>query len=155
MKKHDIIIIGLSSQKDKKGHELLPLDIKTNSGKFIKQIEDELAHLTFHKTNLVKYVPLDKENKIRYPTIEEFNSCFNHLESEIEKVNPKIIILLGEKVANFITKKYKIEKEKYKATQYKDKQIICIDHPSYLMIYKRKQIENYSDKIIKLINDCL
>jgi len=154
MKKYYVMIVGISSQKDKEGEKLKPLDIKTNSGKFIKQIEDELKHLTFYKTNLVKYVPLNEKNKIRYPTTKELNSSFNELEIEIKKVNPKIIILLGRQVAEFITKKYEIKKEKYKSVSYSNKHIIYIDHPSYLIIYKRKQLKEYKEKIVKLIKNC-
>lgn len=149
------MLIGISAQKNKPNKIFTPLDPETNSGKFIQQIENQLPQISFYKTNLIKCAPLNSDNKIRYPTTEEYQTCFSHLENEIKKTNPKTIILLGEKVANFITNKLQIKKEKYKPIPYNNKIIIYIDHPSYIMIYKRKQLKKYQNEIIKLLSNNL
>ena len=152
IKQSDIMIIGISAQKNKDNKKFSPLDKDTNSGKFIDEIERSLSKETFYRTNLLKCAPLDNKEKIRYPKKEEYEKCFNNLEYEIKKIRPKIIITLGNKVSDFISKKFKISKEKYKKIKYNDMTIIHIDHPSYIMIYKRKNMDDYKNIILKLLD---
>ena len=149
--KSDIMIIGISSKKNSSTKTFSPLDISTNSGKFILQLEKSLKDKTFYKTNLIKCAPLSDDGKIRYPTNFELNSCLPHLEQEIKTVNPKIIITLGKQVTDFISELFELPLPKYQTTTYKNFAILPIDHPSYIMIYKRKQIKQYKNKITDLI----
>ncbi|MDA3836654.1 MAG: hypothetical protein PF542_03450 [Nanoarchaeota archaeon] len=149
----DIMWVGISSQQNKKELVFNPLDGRTNSGKFVNLIESKLPKVSFYKTNLVKCLPLDSKGKIRYPTTKEYTLCFNHLSEEISTVNPKIIILLGNSVSKFVCEKFNINGEKYLPIRYKDKIIVTIDHPSYIMIYKRKKIDEYIDTIIEIIKN--
>ena len=149
--KSDIMLIGISSQKNTPTKTFTPLDPSTNSGKFISQLETALPNKTFHKTNLIKCAPLNSQNKIRYPTNQEFEKCFPYLKQEIKKVNPKTIILLGRHVTTFLSKKLNLNLKKYHPTKYNGTTILPIDHPSYIMIYKRKQLEQYRDKILNII----
>ena len=145
------MFIGISSQKNSLQKIFQPLDISTNSGKFITQLETALPNQTSHKTNLIKCAPLLPSGKIRYPTNKEINSCFPHLEKEIKSVQPKIIIPLGKQVTTYFSKHFQIPLKKYHPTKLENFTILPIDHPSYLMIYKRKNLEDYRNKIIKLI----
>jgi uracil-DNA glycosylase len=149
--KSDIMLIGISSQKNTNTKTFTPLDSSTNSGKFISLLEKHLPNKTFYKTNLIKCAPLNSQNKIRYPTNQEFEKCFPHLKQEIKKVNPKTIILLGKHVTTFLSKKLNLNLKKYHPTKHNNTTILPIDHPSYIMIYKRKQLKQYRDKIIKII----
>ena len=149
--KSDIMIIGISSKKNSGTKTFSPLDISTNSGKFILQLEKSLKDKTFYKTNLIKCAPLSDDGKIRYPTNFELNSCLPHLEQEIKTVNPKIIILLGKQVTAFLSQYWSTNLDKYIPTMHNGMTIIPVDHPSYIMIYKRKQIKQYKNKITDLI----
>lgn len=151
--KSDIMWIGMSAQQNKNDFEFEPLDKRTPSGKFICSVEDELPDYLFYKTNLVKCLPLDFENKIRYPTNKEYSICFDNLLKEIELVEPKFIFLLGGSVSKFVCKKFNVKKEKYVLIPYKDKFFIVIDHPSFLMVYKRKSLNKYINKIVSLIQN--
>lgn len=149
----DIIIIGISSQKNSETKVFTPLDSSTNSGKFISLLENSMPDKTFYKTNLVKCAPLNSGGKIRYPSQEELEKCFSHLENEIEMVKPKIIITLGNQVASFVSEKFGIKLEKYVLTKFNGVSILPIDHPSYIMIYKRKQLEQYKNRVVGIIKN--
>ena len=153
IKSSDIMFIGISSQKNTKDKIFEPLDEKTNSGKFISQIEKLLTGKTFYKTNLVKCAPLDSENKIRSPTQNEITLCFPNLKEEIKNVKPKVIILLGKQVSEAISNNFSLRLKKYTTTKYGNITIIPIDHPSYIMIYKRKQLRKYLSTIAKLLRN--
>ena len=150
-KKSDIIFVGISSQKNKKDIKFEPLDGRTNSGKLIQEIQESLPRICFHKTNLIKCAPLDKNEKIRYPTKKEFENCFENFKEELKIINPKIIFLLGSHTKKFIEQKYNIKLEKEKLISYKNLNFIAINHPSYIMIYKRKELQEYKNKIKELI----
>ena len=129
----DVMWVGLSAKRVN----------DTNSGKIIELIEQELPNLKFYKTNLVKCLPLDENNKLRYPTPKEMQACINNLLLEIEILNPKIIMVLGKLTFNFIEKyfmKNNIDKSK----------IIYIEHPSYIYVYKRKYIDDYINKVVDI-----
>lgn len=136
----DIMWVGLSAKKVEDINKTIPLCNDTNSGKIIEKIENKLNDFKFYKTNLVKCLPLDKNNKLRYPTMEEMNSCIENLLLEINNYKPKIIFALGRKTYNFI--------HKYFANNNIDtSNIYYIEHPSYIYIYKRKYIDDYMEKI--------
>ncbi len=147
-KKSDIMVIGISSKKNSGNKIFHPLDSSTNSGKFISQLEKSLKDTTFYKTNLIKCAPLTSDGKMRYPTTSEINACLPHLKQEIKTVQPKVIITLGRQVTNFTSTLFELSLKKYHITHHKNFKILPIDHPSYLMIYKRKELEHYK-QIIK------
>ena len=139
----DIMWVGLSAKKVKDVNKTIPLCNDTNSGKIIEKIENRLNDFKFYKTNLVKCLPLDKNSKLRYPTEKEMCYCIKNLLTEINYFNPKIIFILGKRTYNFIYKyfiKNNIDTNK----------IYYIEHPSYIYIYKRKNIDNYIEKIKKI-----
>lgn len=142
----DVMWIGLSAKKVGNLEINYPLEEDTNSGKIIKEVEDILPNVKFYKTNLVKCLPLDDNGKIRYPNNEEMNACINNLIKEIEFLKPKVVFLLGNNVSNFV-EKY-IKKHNIKLNLYLKK----IEHPSYIYIYKRKNKQDYINKIINDIN---
>ena len=139
----DVMWVGLSAKRFDDLNNSIPLSNDTNSGKIIELIENELTDLKFYKTNLVKCLPLDENNKLRYPTPKEMQACINNLLIEIEILNPKIILVLGKLTFNFIEKyfiKNSIDKSK----------LIYIEHPSYIYVYKRKYIDDYIEKIVDI-----
>lgn len=142
----DVMWVGLSAKKVKDLEISYPLEEDTNSGKIIKEVEDRLSNVKFYKTNLVKCLPLDETGKIRYPNIEEMNACINNLIKEIQFLNPKIVFLLGNNVSNFV-EKY-IHKNNIKLDIYFKK----IEHPSYIYVYKRKNKQDYINRLINYIS---
>ena len=158
-KKSEIMWVGLSAKEvtsDMEG----PLSIRTNSGKILREIEKELENKLTYKTNLVKCLPLDEENKIRYPTEEEVDCCLEHLMYEIKVISPKIVFLLGKEVYEAVAKKMKINLKKWNEFKYYYDKVdgiyyIPIHHPSYIHRTKKKNMKNYVDNVKKLALDLL
>lgn len=143
--KCDIVWVGLSAKKVNDVIQNIPLDNDTNSGKIIGLIESRLANFKFYKTNLVKCLPLDENHKLRYPNQSEMTFCLSNLLLEINTLHPKIIFALGKKTYNFIYK--------YFTTNHLDTtNLIYIEHPSYIYVYKRKYIDEYVNKIVNICN---
>ena len=144
LKKSHIMWVGLSSKKVNDINKAIPLENNTNSGKIIEQIETKLPEYIFYKTNLVKCLPLDENNKLRYPSILEMNDCIDNLICEIDAVNPIVIFLLGKKTYNYV---YKYFKDNNLDTN----KLFYIEHPSYIYVYKKKYIGEYIDKVVEII----
>ena len=144
LRKSDIMIIGISA-KMKETEDEIPLSENTNSGKLIKMIEERLVeennNLLCYRSNMVKCVPLDKEGKIRYPNSLEIENCIENLVYELSIVKPKVVVLLGRLVEKHLKKK--IIEQGYNT--------IIIYHPSYIYVYRKKEIEKYVEESSKNI----
>ena len=147
----DIMWIGLSNKIDEP-----PLSAETISGKLICAIENKLENVITYKTNLVKYAPLNEEGKLRYPTKDEISISLPKVKDEIESINPKIVFMLGQKVTQAILN----NTEKYSEFEYSIIEIdginyVSIHHPSYISVYKRKNVGDYIDGVVNIINKIL
>lgn len=47
-------------------------------------------------TNLVRCRPLDRDSETREPSIEEQMACANHLWEDIQRLQPKVVVTLGQ-----------------------------------------------------------
>lgn len=149
-----VICVGLSA-KLKSNNDETPLDPRTVSGKIIKAIEDKVG-FQFYKTNLVKCAPLNQCGKLRYPTSEEVSFCIPQLKGEIEEIRPKVVLLLGQKVSKGIEKHRNIKIPdfpgyQYQAINHNGVKYIAIQHPSYIYVYKRKELQQYIDAVADII----
>ena len=147
----DVCFVGLSA-KIKQKEEETPLDKHTNTGKIIYQIEQQLIPYTLYKTNLVKCVPLDEHQKLRYPNTNEIDCCITHLELEFEAIQPKVVFLLGRKVQTAMAKNYDLKFEQHKTlhilvAKHKETFFVNVYHPSYIYVYKRDKISEYVEQI--------
>lgn len=144
MKKSDIMFFGISA-KMKETEDEMPLSENTNSGKLIKMIEERLLeennNLLCYRSNMVKCVPLNEEGKIRYPDNLEIENCIENLEYELNIVKPKVVVFLGRLVEKYLKKK--IIELGYN--------VITIYHPSYIYVYRKKEIEKYVEESSKNI----
>ena len=154
--KAQVFFVGISAKIAKSDDEM-PLSPTTNSGMLIQKVEELCPNIGIYKTNLVKCVPLDDDGKLRYPTKEEINHCFENLLVELQEIKPKIVFLLGNKVISTIESHMKVKFSKWDGFDFQYKKIngiyyIPIQHPSYIYVYKRKQIEEYVNAIVQSIN---
>lgn len=83
--------VGLSAKKVEDVDKNYPLENNTNSGKLIEEIEKKRDDLIYYKTNLVKCLPLNEEEKLRYPTENEMEMCIKNLLIEIRELKPKVV----------------------------------------------------------------
>lgn len=147
--------VGLSAVLFEEGVVPRPLSPLTPSGSLIDRIEESLRKdIQFYKTNIVKCVPLSKEKrKIRYPLEHEMEKCFPNFESELKVLTPKVVFLLGKQTASFVMKKLGIKNFsladdfKYSSFRIGGVQFIPIHHPSYILVYKRKELDLYIEQI--------
>lgn len=153
----DVFWVGLSSVKIKDNlFQEKPLSPKTNTGKLIAEIENNISSLNFYKTNIVKCLPL-RNGKIRYPSQEEMSVCYKNLQYELTELKPKVVFMLGKQVSDFITLKLGDTKEflgnnfEYKPYKMGTITFVPIHHPSYILIYKRKKIKHYIKAISTMI----
>lgn len=157
--KCQVFWVGLSA-KLLSGVNERPLSPSTNSGAILTRVEEGCGNLEAYRTNLVKCVPLNAQGKIRYPNNAEINYCISHLDLELRDLSPKIIFLLGNQVTGAIGKKYGISFQKwsgfnYTFEKYKDYYFVPIHHPSYIYVYKRKQISEYIAGIENIVSQLL
>ncbi len=155
--KADVLWVGLSAKKVDDVENSTPLANDTNTGKIIENIENGFIDVNFYKTNLVKCLPLDSNNKIRYPERIEMEACFGNLIYEIQQLKPKIVFLLGGKVADFV--KTNIKNKHFLSSISSEMKCIIeetvfetVHHPSYIHIYKRKYIDDYVKDVQKTIS---
>lgn len=150
LKHSHIFWVGLSAVQFDEGIEHLPLSPSTRTGALISTIEDDLkSEISFYKTNLVKCVPLKGDGKIRYPIETEMEKCYPNFQFELETLNPTVVFLLGKQVATFVLKKmgvrdfYLSDDFKYKTIEINNIFFVPVHHPSFILVYKRKQLHNY------------
>lgn len=154
-----IMWVGLSAKKKQTDDEN-PLSPDTNTGLVIQKIENTCPNIDTYKTNLVKCLPLSDSEKIRYPSNSEIDCCIDHLQCEIQALSPKIVFLLGEKVYSAVGKKLDIKFKKWNGYEYYYTErdgiyYVPIHHPSYIWVYKRGQMQNYIDGVVKIIEQLL
>lgn len=116
MKNIDVMWVGLSAKKVTDAENLPPLHIDTNTGKLVAEIEAQCHHINFYKTNLVKFAPLDSKRKLRYPTLKECVLCYPELQIELQSVNPRVVLLLGNKTATFVLHQFGFQMPKLSYT---------------------------------------
>lgn len=160
-KKSNIFWVGLSSVLISDEDNKQPLAPNTKSGALINSIEKPFEdEISFYKTNVVKCLPL-ADNKIRYPLKHEMEKCYPNLVDEILALKPSIIFLLGKQVANFVLIKHsrKItnlsDDFNYEFIEINDILYVPVHHPSFILVYRRKLIENYKNGITKFFEEIL
>ena len=152
----DIMWVGLSAKKVSSLFDSIPLDNNTATGKIIEEIETK--EFLFYKTNLVKCVPLDQNQKLRYPTTKEMQSCLDNLIFEILTIKPKLVFLLGTKVSDLVLKQLK---SKRIIDKFNNETIVILEkiqfqkiyHPSYIAVYKRKEKHTYVQDVKDIIKN--
>jgi DNA polymerase len=156
----DVFWVGLSAVQFGEDDEHLPLSVTTRSGALIELAEQNLKNkFTFYRTNIVKCLPLN-QGKIRYPVEREMSKCFPNFQGELESLNPCIVFLLGKQVATFVLKQYGVktvsfdEDFNFEPILINWTWFVPIHHPSYILVYKRKFIDQYLSAIKRTIMDC-
>lgn len=125
----------------------------TNSWKIISDVISSCNNWSsIHNLNLVSWVPISENGKIRYPDISEKEAWLQDLILKIELYKPKIVFLFWRQVSDFVIKKLKLEKLSDTEYKYWETIFVLADHPSYIAVYKRKTISDYISLISNRIN---
>lgn len=158
-RKCQVFWVGLSAKRKESDLEK-PLSPQTNTGDLIYRIEKHCSDIVTYKTNLVKCLPLTEEQKLRYPNRKEMDSCFDNLIKEIQIMSPKIVFLLGKEVSGTVSKHLKVKFEDWNGFDYFYKEqngiyYVPVHHPSYISVYRRKQVDEYMEGIEKILEKIL
>ena len=138
-----------------------PLEIEDNEAKAFLGRGGEMLTAMIEKvlgiprqdvylTNLLKCHPL--ANKEEHES--EYHTCKAYLFKEIELVNPKVIVTLGEKAYHYLTNDFRDLKEIRGTVLTKEKHVIVPTyHPSFLLKNPSLKAEVFEDlkKVKKLL----
>ncbi len=87
--------------------------------------------------------------------------CYPNLADEIEILKPSIIFLLGKQVAQFVLGKHSHnsfsldENFNYQSFIIDEIIYVPVHHPSFILIYRRKFIENYINGISSFFQELM
>lgn len=152
----EVFWVGLSAVKVDDVETTRPLASDTLTGRLVDDIEARLADMSFYRTNLVKCFP-ESNGKIRYPKRDEMRCCFPNLISEVEEMTPRVVLLLGKQVAEYVLTQHNTSAFSldggfsYTAIMVDGVAYVPIHHPSYVLIYHRRRLATYIDQICKVI----
>ena len=74
-----------------------------------------------------------------------------YIEEELHVLKPKIVCLLGKQVSDFIISKMNLYKESDSVYSLWEITFLTAYHPSYISVYKRKNMQEYIDNLTSLI----
>ena len=130
-----------------------PFSAATRSGQLIREIEADLGAVECYYTNLVKCLPLT-DGKLRYPTRKELEACFSNFELELKKLSPEKVVLFGKQVSDFVAGQLGLTFSKRGAGHFEfgtahvgGIDYLSASHPSYVLIYKRRHLDQYRQGI--------
>ncbi len=69
---------------------------------------------------------------------------------ELESLKPKLVFLLGKQVASFVSTKLKVkdieldDRFDFRSFTSNDIVFVPVHHPSYILVYKRRFIDDYA-----------
>jgi len=114
------------------------------SGKLLRQYLAELPLIgRCGFTNVVKHHPVEGR-RTRPPTTEETETCIPHLWRELERLQPQIVIAVGDTAARALGAKGSIGQAQGKVIRsLAGYSIIPIYHPAYLL--RSRSPERYRD----------
>lgn len=123
------------------------------SGETLKNMINNVLQLKIEDvyfTHAIKCKPLNSN----IPSKSEFNSCKNYLFSQIELVQPKVIVTLGEDAyTKIIGEDGDFEKERGHVIDFQNYKLIPIYHPQYLLRNPESKKTALND--LKIIKSCL
>lgn len=137
-----IFFIWLSYKLDREWNILEAFSAKTASWKILQDIKDK-SWKNIVMLNLVQWVPLDKNWKIRYPSNVEKKKWYEYIKWLIEKYNPEKIFLFWKQVQDM----FKEDKNKFNGLLW------FVDHPSYISVYKKSEEGDYKQYILDSLNN--
>lgn len=82
-----------------------------HSGRMIRSTFEALGYGPddLYVTNAVKCFPSDGEGGNREPTSAELSTCFDHLETELEQVQPAVVVTTGKHATQVVIEREGVE----------------------------------------------
>jgi DNA polymerase len=115
-------------------------EVLTNMIQNVLKIKREDVYIS----NIVKCKP--SNNKA--PSVQESHSCRPYLFKQIELINPKLIVALGEGAYKYLTnEEVSISKIRGQIQNYKKSQLLLTYHPSFLLRNPTLKKDAYYDML--------
>ena len=133
---------------------------ETRTGNIIEQIIHHLPSIKIVKTNLVKTPPIDQAGNLRYPNPNEMKLGWNELQDEMNQRFPDLLVTLGQQVSFFLRSQMGVQPAKpqlpsdFSYESYlsqSQSNILSVHHPSFIYVYRRKDIKNYVENVVRSI----
>ncbi len=130
---------------------------ETITGNIIDQIIHDLPNVYAIKTNLVKIPPVDRDGNLRYPNEAEMQNGWKELHNEINRTFPNLVVTLGQKVSFFLRSQMGVEPTKPQLPldfsyrlylSQSQSHILSVHHPSFIYVYRRKDVKSYIDNVV-------
>jgi uracil-DNA glycosylase len=150
-----VYFVGLSAKPD--CEHLAP---GTRTGSIIERIIVHLPFIRAVRTNLVKTPPIDHQGKLRYPNPVEMQSGWAELQEEMRRTSPSLLVTLGRQASFFLRSQVGVQPAKpelpsdfsYESCVSQAQfSILSIHHPSFVYVYRRRDIESYVDNVVASI----
>jgi len=124
------------------------------SGETLKNMVEKVLHLSvndIYLTHAIKCKPL-QSNK---PSPSEWNSCKNYLFSQLEFIQPKVIVTLGEEAYAHLTNDSadNFENVRGHVIDYKNYKLVPIYHPQFLL--RNPELKKITLNDLHTIESCL
>jgi DNA polymerase len=124
------------------------------SGEILKKMIENVLQLPLDEiyiTHTIKCKPLQSNT----PSESEWNSCKSYLFSQLELIQPKVIVTLGEDAYSLLTndKSNNFEDIRGHVIEYKKSKLIPIYHPQYLL--RNPELKKITLNDLHTIKSCL
>ncbi len=147
----DILFVGdfNSTMEDSNGEYYVG-----NVGELLKNMIEKVLKIkkeAVYITNLVKCLPNDAQKNLT----NEINICKEYLYKQIEIIDPKIIVIMGEEAFHYFTNETNWIKVRGNIIKHKKYTILPIHHPNMLMRNPTLKKDAYADmlKLDRFINE--
>ena len=147
---HENWFIWLSHKLGGDGKVLDAFDISTASWKVISSIQQKSKH-TITMLNLVPWVPLDENGKLRYPSATEKTLWYRILKDKILTYKPKKCFLFWKHVQNLFIKDSDVI-QKNNCYKLCGTSLIFMSHPSYIYAYRKSEISSYEEDVLSKLS---
>jgi len=123
------------------------------SGETLKNMIENVLNVNVedvYLTHAIKCKPL-KSNK---PSPSEWNSCKSYLFSQIEFIQPKVVVALGNEAYNCVTEDNdNFDNVRGHVIDFKKYKLVPIYHPQYLL--RNPELKKITMNDLKTIKSCL
>jgi hypothetical protein len=149
----NIFWVGISCQRDASGTAVPPLSEKTPSGRIIDEIIRRCPAATHTKINVIDRVLVNAAGKLRNPTHEELAPALCSTLKRMEEDKEALFVFLGSLIRSQLERRPpRCKLEEYRLYDLGQARAIFIQHPSYVRVYRYKQLGEYQSRVAELIH---
>jgi len=148
----NVFWIGISAQRDEEGAPLPPLATVTPSGRIVDEIIHRCREHRHTKLNAVDKVLVDELGKLRNPTRKELEEGLRSITNTMQQSTSALFIFLGGLIRGHLsTRVLNRAFQEYVVYDLFETRTLFVQHPSYVRVYKYRNLEDYQSGVVRLI----